>query len=89
MNNLQQWEVNDIIENLGYTDRNSWEQCKINSYIIAQVNSRKKINKDSFMQFKWNEETVDEEEHDYEISNEEIERLKQLSKTFSNESGNT
>lgn len=82
MNELEFWEVNDILDNIEYTDRNSWEQCKINSYITAQVNSTKKINIDEFMKFKWNDKKEEEEEHNYEITNSEIERLKKLAQTF-------
>lgn len=79
---MQPWEVTDIIDNIEYLDRNTWEQTRINTYVLAQVNSKKKIDKNSFISFAWDKDNLESEEHNYEISNAEIERLKELSKRW-------
>lgn len=81
MYDLEYWEVNDILDNIEYLDRNQWEQTKLNTYVLAQANSRKMIDKDKFMSFAWDKEET-EEEHNYEISNEDIERLKKIAERW-------
>ena len=80
MYKMENWEVNDILENIEFLDRNSWEQTKINTYTLAQVNSRKPIDKDAFMSFPWDKK--EEEKHNIEISTNDIERLKEISKRW-------
>lgn len=80
MYKMEEWEVNDILDNIQYLDRNEWEQTKLNNFTIAQVNSRKPIDMDKFMKFAWDEDG--KEEHDYEITNQEIERLKNIAQRW-------
>lgn len=75
MDELQAYEVNDIIECLPYTERNEWERCRYSIYSNLQMNCKKKINPTDIMQFEW-----DKKETTTSISNEDIQRLKQKSK---------
>lgn len=72
---MQLWEINDIIQLLPYLDRNLWETSRLNAYVTAQVNSRKTLKQNDICKFKW-----EESEENIEISNEDIERLKQKAK---------
>lgn len=74
------WELNNLIENIPYLDRNLWEASRLNSYVTAQVNSRKKISFQDICTFKWEEKGS--QVKDIEISNEDITRLKELSKKW-------
>lgn len=74
---MQTYEVNDILECLQYTDRNLWETSRMNSYILAQVNSKKKLSPTDIIKFNWEN---NEEAKEIEISNEDIKRLKEKSK---------
>lgn len=82
MDKLTDWEINDIVLNLPYLDRNLWETCRLNTYVVAQSNSTKKLTMQDIAKFKW-EESV-ETESNIEISNEDIQRLKEKSKLISN-----
>jgi len=82
MDKCTEWEINDIVDNLPYMDRNLWEGLRLNAYITAQVNSRKKLTPQDIAKFKWEQEDQQVEEHITEISNEEIKRLKNLSKQW-------
>lgn len=82
MDTCTTWELNNIIENLPYLDRNLWETARLNAYVVAQVNSTKRITQQDICKFKWETEEVIEEEKDYEISGVDIDRLKQLSTKF-------
>ena len=72
-------ELNDIIINIPYLDRNLWESARLNSYIIAQVNSKKTIKPTDILKFKWDNENEGNAE-EQKISNEDIKRLKERSK---------
>ena len=80
------WEINNIIENLPFVDRNLWETARLNAYVVAQVNSKRKITQQDICKFKWEDKTafVKKEETNYEISTEDINRLKKLSTKFEN-----
>lgn len=73
------WEINDIIDNLPYLDRNLWESSRLNGFITAQVNSKKKLKMQDICQFKWEEE---EEAKEQEISKVDVERLKKKSHEY-------
>jgi hypothetical protein len=81
MDECTEWELNDLVDLLPYNNRASWEQARLNAYVTAQVNSRKKLEMQDICKFKWEEKDEDLfiQEHNYEISNEDIERLMNLS----------
>ena len=76
---MQEYEVNTIIDNLPYMDRNSWEQHRFLAYTNIQINSKKKLSPTDIMKFAW-----DSEEDVNTISKEEIERLRSKSKGIFN-----
>lgn len=83
------WEINDIIENLPYLDRNLWESSRLNTYVLAQVNSKKHLTQQEILKFKWEEEHIEDfvqDEKDIEISTEDINRLKEISNQWENKS---
>lgn len=80
MEECTEWELNDIVNNIPYVDRNIWESSRMQAYVTAQVNSRKKLELSDICKFKWEEKSTDQS--DMEISNDDIQRLKQLSKQW-------
>lgn len=77
---MREYEVNDIIENIPYLDRSSWEQCRFNSYVLAQVNSKKKLELNDILKFPW--EKKEDDEKNTIMTNEDIEKLKSLAKQW-------
>ena len=67
------YEVNSLMRNAYKKSINSWEQCRFISYIIAQVNSTKKLKPTDILSFTWDKE---EDNKNTMITNEDIERLK-------------
>jgi hypothetical protein len=65
-----------------YLERNQWEQTRVLAYILAQVNSKKKLSPSDIVSFKWDDNNGIEEEHITSISDSDIERLKKLSKKW-------
>lgn len=73
---MQEYEVNTVIENLPYLDRNMWEQHRFLIYTNIQMNSKKKLNPSDILKFKWDE---DYKEDSTSITTQEIERLRNKS----------
>ena len=85
MDEMQTWEINDMIENIPYTDRALWETARVNAYVVAQVNSKKKLTQQDILKFKWEDmSNFMHDEHIIEMSNTDIKRLEELSKNFKN-----
>lgn len=58
--------------------KDSWEQCRLIAFIVAQCNSTKKLKPTDIMNFYW-EGT---EAEDTFISNADVERLKEKAKLY-------
>lgn len=53
-------------------NKDSWEQARLITYMIAQVNSKKKLKPTDILSFEWDKS----DNADTSISNEDIQRLK-------------
>lgn len=73
------YELSVILESLHLRQRDSWEQTRMISYIIAQSNSSKTLKLTDIMKFEWDQET---EDNDTKITKEDIERIKQKSNEY-------
>lgn len=79
MDDMQLYEIDDILEYLPYLDRNGWEQCRLNTYFTSQID-HSKITIDKFLPLPWEEESNAAR---HRITKEEIEYMKQLEKLWS------
>lgn len=79
MDKMEDWELFELFKVLQYTDRNGWEQTRFISYLIAQTNSKKKLQVENIMKFPWDENHKD---NNIEISDNEISMLKSLAKEY-------
>lgn len=86
MDEMTFWEINDLIENLPYMDRSAWEQARLNAYVVAQVNSKKKLTQQDILKFKWEDmsEMFKQEDDNTPMTSEEFQRLKDLSQKLEN-----
>jgi len=85
MDKCTDWEINDLIDNIPYLDRNLWDSQRLNAYITAQVNSKKKLTQQDICKFKWDEKNIEEfikEESVTAITDDDINRLKNLAKQW-------
>ena len=78
LDELQFYELDVLTENLQLSYRQSWEQTRQISYIVAQTQSSKKLKPTDIMKFSWDGETKKSDKTG--ITKEEIERLKQKAK---------
>lgn len=80
MDEMQDYEVSYMVESLEYADRNAWEMTRLLMYQNIQINSKKTINIKDIIKFKWD---LEQDEQSQEISNNDIERLKQRANAIS------
>ena len=78
---MQMYEIVPYIQNLHLRTKENWEQARLNAYITAQVNSSKKLKITDIMEFPW-EKTEAKKTGKTDISNEDIERLKNKAKKW-------
>ena len=76
MDELELYEVDDIIDCLPYLERDEWERNRGIMYSVFQSQCTKKLKTTDIIKFPWDEVTVE----DTSISNDDIERLKNKSK---------
>lgn len=77
LDEMQWYEVNGLLKYEYFKNQEKWEQTRFMSYIIAQVNSKKKLKFDDIITFPW------ENENDKTTtSKEEFERLKNKAKEY-------
>lgn len=76
---MEEWEVYNFYDSLKYANRPEWEQTRLIMYILAQVNSKKKLEITEILSFPWDRA---EDIHDTEMTNEQRDRLKEKAKAM-------
>lgn len=85
MDEMQDYEVSDLIESLEFADRNLWEMTRLIMYQNIQMNTKKKIDIKDIIKFKWDTDQAIEQD----ISNNEVERLRKQAEAISKNMKNT
>lgn len=83
---MEEYEVQSIIENLEYYERPEWERTRFLAYCNIQKSSTKKIKPTDLITFPWEKESDNTEEingNSEPLSKEDIQRLKEQSKIIS------
>lgn len=80
MDEMQDYEVNDILEYLPFLDQPDWERTRLEMYTNVQINSKKKLEPTDILQFPWD---TDYSTHDTSISDTDISRLKDKASALS------
>ena len=75
------YEIQPLINNIYKNNRENWERTRLLAYIIAQINSSKRLNPSDIISFNWD---VDDTISNTTISNEDIQRLKEKAKQYKN-----
>ena len=70
-------EAMEHVSLLNYSDREGWEQARMISLVMAQINSKNTITPQSIMKFPW-----DEQPQKVEVTAEDIKRLKEQAETI-------
>lgn len=77
---MEEWEVNDMLDNLRYLERNEWERSRYAIYSNIQINSKKKLKPTDIMKFEWDDEKETETFENKTITKEDIKRLNEKTK---------
>ena len=83
---MEEYEVQDIIENLEYYERPEWERTRFQSYCNLQKSSSKRISPQALITFPWEKEESSTEQingNSEPLSKEDIQRLKEQAKIIS------
>ena len=83
MDKMQEYEIHDFYNALHYADINDWQQTRWLLYVIAQVNSKKKLKMEEILSLPCDKGWKEKHTGNKEISNEEISQLKQMAKDVS------
>lgn len=81
------YEITPYIRNIHLRSKEGWEQARLGAYITAQVNSTKKLKVTDIMEFPWESDYKNKKMRTgvTEISNEDVERLRNKAKKYLNE----
>lgn len=81
LDEMEFYEIKALLKYEHYSHRDEWEQARLIAYMVAQVNSKKKLTFQDITKFYWENE---QEEHDTSISRKDIERLKKQAEAYIN-----
>lgn len=70
MDEIQEYEIATIFDYIQYADRNIWESARLQMYILAQVNSKKKLKPGDILHLAW-----DDDHKEKPLSHEELTAL--------------
>ena len=82
LDEMEFYEINALLKYEYYSYKDEWEQARLIAYMVAQVNSKKKLTFKDITTFYWENE---QEEHNTKIEREDIERLKKRAQAYINE----
>lgn len=76
LDEMKWYEINGLMKYEYYKEKEDWEQARLIAYVIAQVNSKKKLKIEDVVPFYW------EKEDKKATSKEEFERLKNKAQEY-------
>lgn len=85
MDEMQEYEINNIVENLKYADKNKWESARLIAYVIAKANFKNIKKAQDFLPLPWDETEITtnkKKAKNTNITQEDIDRLKKLSEKW-------
>lgn len=83
---MEEFEIQDIISNLEFYDRNGWAQTRFLSYTNIQKSSSKKLKPTDLITFPWEKEESNTEQingNSEPLTKEDIQRIKEQAKIIS------
>lgn len=75
---MEFYEVKTAMKYSYYAHKDEWETSRYIAYLIAQVNSKRRINMKDMLPFSWEQESIDFDEP----TKDDLERLKHKAEQF-------
>lgn len=82
MDKMPVFEINDLIANIPYLDRNMWESSRLQLFAQAQTHSTKQLEITDMLKFRWDPGS---ETQNTEMSREDKIRLQNKAKMLENQ----
>lgn len=79
LDEIEMYEINSLMTYSYYRNKESWEQARLITYLIAQTHSQKKLKLEDIIKFEWEKHSIHSETY---ISTEDINRLSQQAEAF-------
>lgn len=76
LDKMQFYELNIICDSLHLRQKDNWEQARLVAYIIAQVNSKKRLKPTDIIKFGWEDKINKPQEQTMTLN--DVERIKQM-----------
>lgn len=80
LDEMETYEIKALMNCEYYSHKDDWEQARLIAFMIAQVNSRKKLKFEDITSFYWEKE----EEESTAITKSDIQRLRERAKEYLN-----
>ena len=74
---MKPYELSIICDSLHLRHKESWEQSRMIAYVMAQVNSKKKLKPTDIIKFGWETEKHKEQPKE-ELTKEQVENIKKV-----------
>lgn len=81
LDKMQVWEIDPLLRHCDLGIRTSWEQARLNAYMVAQANSTKRLAVTDIIHFPW-DDARDESSDDTRMSNEDLTRLRKQAQEY-------
>lgn len=78
LDSMQMYEARALMKYDYYSSKDSWEQSRLVAYVMAQVNSTKRLKPTDILQFEWDKQNNEANK----ISDEDIARLQNKAKDY-------
>lgn len=75
---MKPYELSIICESLHLRHKESWEQSRMISYVVAQANSKKKLKPTDIITFGWEKETGTTKTNTTQLSINDVEEIKKV-----------
>lgn len=83
LDEMEMYEISSLMKYEYYAHKDDWEQTRFLGYMVAQVNSRKKLSLEDIIPFYWEKEN----DSDTSISSADLERLKIMAENYIKNNG--
>ena len=79
LDRMEWYEINAALKYQHYTFKEDWEQARLIAYVMAQVNSKKRLKIEDIIKFPWDKETNSDNTI---ITKKDIERLNKMAEAY-------
>lgn len=80
LDKMEFYEIRALMKYHYYAHKDNWEQARLISYLIAQVNSKNKLKLSDIIDFGWDKDMEKKDEEVKAVSNEQINKLREEAK---------